>query len=87
MTRKEFLEKVIRSRQYLMRSNKSKANKALCTEIIKRLKLQMDAYGSKWNSEGWRNFLKRNRSDIEFLIPGNNSRQHQLEILNTLIDE
>lgn len=86
MTRKEFLSRVIRSREHLMKRSKSKRSNLQCAQIIKRLKRQMDAYGNKWTSEGWRKFLERNREDIAFIIPGNNSYTTQLETLNNLIN-
>jgi hypothetical protein len=87
MTRKEFIKSVIRSRERLMLHSKSKKNYLQCAEIIKRLKVQIDTYEKKWTSEGWRNFLARNKEDIKFIMVGNKSYESKLETLNALINE
>lgn len=85
MTHQEYLKQVIKVRKKLINMKISKKNAMICLKIIKRLELQISTYSKKWNSKGWSKFLERNYSDIVFLIPGNKSKQHQIEILNSLL--
>lgn len=68
-----------------MRTQVSKKDCLACESKIKNIQTQVQAYGKKWNQEGWRKFFQRNYKDILFLIPGNNSYNDRVETLNALL--
>ena len=70
---KSILESIIRVRKHLINNRTSGKNPMKCLSIIKDISIQMDAYGKKWNDEGWRNFARRNLDALEYLIPENKS--------------
>lgn len=70
---KSTLDSIIRVRKRLIKTNSSGKNPMKCLMIIKEITIQMEAYGKKWNDEGWRNFVKRNIDSVEYLIPENKS--------------
>jgi len=67
----KFLQSILNQRNLLIKNSLSKKNKVTCLNSIKNLQLQIDAYKSKWNFEGWCKFAKRNVSELIYLIPGN----------------
>lgn len=70
---KSTLESIIRVRKHLIKTSTSGKNPMKCLSIIKEISIQMEAYGKKWNDEGWRNFARRNLDALEYLIPDNKS--------------
>ena len=87
MSAKELSTKIIRIRKYLIKTNKSQINYLRSLEVLNRLERQMQAYGTKWNDEGWKKFLKRNVLDFLFLIPANQSQRNLIEELNKIVYE
>lgn len=85
MTQAEFLSKVIRTRNKLIKMKQSGKNAMKCASITKRLQTYIDAYGNKYSSEQWQAFIRRNYDDIVFIIPGNKSYQNQVETLNSFL--
>jgi hypothetical protein len=85
MTQAEFLNKVIRTRNKLIKMKASGKNAMKCASITKRLQTYIDAYGNKYSAEQWRSFIQRNYDDIVFIIPGNNSYEHNLQTLNSFL--
>lgn len=66
---------IILQRKKLIQLNCSGKDTALCLAYIKELSIQIEAYKSKWNEEGWRKFIIRNFNKLEYLIPNNKSGQ------------
>lgn len=83
----KMLKSILSQRKLIVRNGVSSKNTLLCLDIIKKLEIQMDAYGAKWDLDGWKKFLQRNHEQISFLIPSNVSGKTILEKLNKLIEE
>lgn len=67
----QLAQTIVKMRKRLLKMNCSGKNTAKCLRIIQELSIQMEAYGKKWNDEGWRSFVRRNLGSFEFLIPEN----------------
>jgi len=85
MTHRQFIYKVIKVRRKLIHMQCSKVDALQCKRTINRLDKLMKAYGQKWNTEGWRQFLTRNYNEVLLLIPKNGSQKY-IEDLNKLIE-
>jgi hypothetical protein len=64
------IAKILRVRKNLIKLQKCNKNVALCIKYTQEIELLMQVHGKKWNEEGWKNFAKRQISQIEYLIPG-----------------
>lgn len=82
---KTFILQIIKTRKFLLKSGKNFKNEMKCIKIIADIENNISFYGKKWDDEGWKNFLRRKKDQIEFLIPGNKSEKTYLETLNELI--
>jgi len=67
------IKTIISMRKRLIDRDTSGKNKITCLRYISELNNYMAAYGSKWDSKGWRDFARRNETSISYLIPDNKS--------------
>jgi hypothetical protein len=66
---------ILAQRKKLIEMKCSGKDTALCLAYIKELSIQVEAYKSKWNEEGWKKFIIRNFNKLEYLVPNNKSGQ------------
>jgi len=62
---------ILKQRKRLIQMHIGGKNTAVCNEYIKHISTHMEAHKNKWDDEGWKNFIKRNISKLEYLIPEN----------------
>lgn len=62
---------IVAQRKRLIKMQISGKNPSVCNQYIKEISIQVDAYKTKWNEEGWKAFIKRNLEKLEYLVPNN----------------
>ncbi|MDD4385730.1 MAG: hypothetical protein PHD06_11205 [Bacteroidales bacterium] len=80
---KRWVKKIVNQRKKLLACRCSKRNPMLCANIVQRLEKYLNAYDYKGNSIF--GFIRRNYTDILLIIPGNNSEDKNLKILQECV--
>lgn len=65
------IKSIISIRAKLIKSNASGKNTMLCLKYINELKLYIEAYGHKWDTNNWKRFVLDHLDKIIYLLPAN----------------
>ena len=78
------IKKIINTRSRLIAVNKSYRNNKVCSDTIKGIKANIEAYKYRWNESDWNTYLRRKKNIIRYLIPANDAEESFIKQLNEL---
>lgn len=84
MNHPDYLIKLIRVRKRIIKQKAGFRSSLRCLGIIKSMELTINCY-KHWTDKDWKIYFKRHYNEILYLIPGNQSRSHYIELLNGLL--
>jgi hypothetical protein len=81
----KLLKSIINQRSFLIKNGSNRKCIVTCNKNIKFLKTHTEAYRSKWDVSGWKKFIIRNYSLIDYLIPNSKAGETTRNKIKLLI--